>query len=453
MKEQYYVGYNRQVITPDEPIPISGYSNEPQRSMKAITEDICITCLAITDWLDTTIMIVGMDFMRVNDYIGEKGRALIHNVTGIVEDHIFMCATHTHSSPGLDKEDWPEIRRYAQKVFEKMEQAAVAAMEDRKPSNLFEGSVETKFLNFVKHYVCKDKLTGEYCIVGDCFGDETNKDILRHTTEVDPTLHVLQFKREGGKDVVVANFRAHPHFTGGVKKYDLSSDYPGAFRMVLEKMRECNALFLQGACGNVNEKSRIGAERTFQTCRSHAMALAAYTENCLSFRMKPVEPAPIKTLQRVFYGPINHTMDHLAEEAWKIRSFWNETFDTKKAMEMAAPLGIRSVYHANAIKANSERTDEDGKMILNAVQLGKELAFVTFPGELFDTLGARVEDSSPYGRTLVLGYSHHHVGYLPSMVAYKYSCYETDITRFAPGTGEKMADTHVDMLNELKNSN
>lgn len=51
---------------------------------------------------------------------------------------------------------------------------------------------------------------------------------------------------------------------------------------------------------------------------------------------------------------------------------------------------------------------------------------------------------------MLFGYSHHHVGYLPTMAAYKYSCYETDTTCFAPGTGEQVADTHVDMLNRLK---
>ena len=450
MEYKYLAGYDRQVVTPDEPIPLSGYSNEAARYMKEITEDICITCIAITDDQDSTVMLVGMDFMRVNDHIGEPGRELISRVTGIAEERIIMCATHTHSAPGLDKPDWPEVQRYRQKVFEKMELAAVNAMADRKPAALFVGSVETEGLNFVKHYYGLSKSKKSICVIGDCFGDANDTDILRHTTQVDPTLHVLQFKRQGGKEIVLINFRAHPHFTGGYEKFALSSDYPGAFRMALETMRDCHAAFFQGACGNVNEKSRIGGERKFHTCRSHGLALAAYTENCLTMRMKPVEPGPIKTLQQKFYGPINHSMDHLAEKAWEIRSFWNETFDTPKAMEMAKPYGIRSIYHAGAIKTNADRTPEDGLMIFNAVQLGKELAFTTFPGELFDAIGQRIESDSPYKNTMLFGYSHHHVGYLPTMEAYKYSCYETDITRFEPGTGEKVAAFHVDMLSKLK---
>ena len=90
-------------------------------------------------------------------------------------------------------------------------------------------------------------------------------------------------------------------------------------------------------------------------------------------------------------------------------------------------------------------------MILNAVSIGDEFAFVTFPGEMFDSISVRMEENSPYFTTMMLGYCYHHLGYLPSAVAYKYTSYETDITRFAPGTGEMVADKHVEMLRELKN--
>ena len=91
-------------------------------------------------------------------------------------------------------------------------------------------------------------------------------------------------------------------------------------------------------------------------------------------------------------------------------------------------------------------------MILNAVSLADQLAFVTFPGELFDSLSVRMEENSPFNTTLLFGYCYHHINYLPSMAAFKYGSYEVDTTRFQPGTGEKVADTYVEMLKELKES-
>ncbi len=63
------------------------------------------------------------------------------------------------------------MQRYTQKVFEKMELVAVNAMKDRKPVELFFGSVETEGLNFVKHYVGKSKSTGKPCVIGEAVAD------------------------------------------------------------------------------------------------------------------------------------------------------------------------------------------------------------------------------------------------------------------------------------------
>ena len=42
-----------------------------------------------------------------------------------------------------------------------------------------------------------------------------------------------------------------------------------------------------------------------------------------------------------------------------------------------------------------------------------------------------------------------HVGYLPAAIAFEYTSYETDITRFVQGTGEMVRDEYIRMLNEL----
>ena len=81
---------------------------------------------------------------------------------------------------------------------------------------------------------------------------------------------------------------------------------------------------------------------------------------------------------------------------------------------------------------------------------GGQRTFFTYPGEMFDSIGARIEENSPYRTTLMVGYSQDRKGYLPSSAAYKYTSYETDTTRFAPGTGEQVADAYVAMLNKLK---
>ena len=137
----------------------------------------------------------------------------------------------------------------------------------------------------------------------------------------------------------------------------------------------------------------------------------------------------------------------------QVQSVWNSTNDRAQAEELGKPLGIRSPYHAAAIWANSRRNKEDdGWMILNAVSIGKDFAFVTFPGEMYDSVSVRMEENSPFNTTMMLGYCYHHLGYLPSRVAYKYTSYETDITRFVRGTDALVEQTYLQLLNGLKSA-
>ena len=450
MENTFRVGYGRRTVTPTEPIPLAGFSNELQRFHTRVTEPICVTCVALTDAEDNTVLMVGADICTAGK-VAIMGRERISKITGIDETKIYISATHTHSAPGLGKQELPCIQRYTEQMMVAYEEAAMEALADRKTAQMFIGSIETENLNFIKHYKVRDTTTGEISYIGDQYGTAEGKVILDHATRVDPTLHLVKFVREGGKDVVIANFRAHPHFTGGYKKYDLSSDYIGAFRMALEAMYDCNCVYFQGACGNVNSSTRIVGEKKFTNCRSHGMALAATALEGLTRYMSPVEPGTIRTKQVTVFGKINHSNDHLIEQAKEIVALWKETYSKSLCVEKAAPYGLHGPYHASATVANYSRTDEeDGKLILNAVAIGDHFAFVTYPGEMFDSISVRIEENSPFDHTLLLGYCYHHAGYLPSAAAYKYGSYEVDVTRFQCGMGETVADTYHEMLKELK---
>ena len=450
MENTFRVGYGRRTVTPTEPIPLAGFSNELKRFHTRVTEPICVTCVALTDETNNTVLMIGIDACTANK-VAIKGRERISQLTGIDETRIYISATHTHSAPGLAKQELPCIQRFTEQVMTAYEETAVEALADRKPAQMFVGSIETENLNFVKHYKARDNATGEICYIGDQYGTAEGKTILDHATKADPTLHLVKFVREGGKDVVIANFRAHPHFTGGYKKYDLSSDYIGAFRMALEAMYDCNCVYFQGACGNLNATTRLPAERKYTTARSHGMALAAAAIEGLSKYIRPVEPGAIRTKQVTVFGKINHANDHLIEQAKEIFALWKETYDKPLCVEKAAQYGLHGPYHASATISNYSRTDEeDGKLILNAVAIGDHFAFVTYPGEMFDSISVRIEDNSPFDHTLLLGYCYHHAGYLPSSAAYKYGSYEVDVTRFQSGMGETVADIYNQMLKELK---
>jgi len=46
MENTFRVGYGRRTVTPTEPIPLAGFSNELKRFHTRVTEPICVTCVA-----------------------------------------------------------------------------------------------------------------------------------------------------------------------------------------------------------------------------------------------------------------------------------------------------------------------------------------------------------------------------------------------------------------------
>lgn len=452
MEKTFRVGFCRLDMNPEESVPIAGFGNDPQRWSTHIKEDICVTCVAITDQEDTTALLLSFDLAVAPNDIVPAYRKLISIQEGVDEERIHISGTHTHSGPTLGMKEEPAVQRYYEKVQKQVLAAAHNAMEDRKTAAIRIGSLEVPNMNFVKHYKMRHGQTGEVSFVGDQYGTSEGKYIVEHATQVDKTMHLVCFDRQEAGPVVICNWRAHPHFDCGQYTYILSSSYIGPFRQVFELTSGCNVLFLQGAGGNINSTSRMHDERRFTTARSYGAALAAAATECLDRCMMPAREGKIQSCHSIFYGDINHTMDHLVPQAQLISDHWEKTYDRVETGRMGQPYGISSPYHAQAILRNATLGKEDGRLEVAALSIGPDVSLVTFPGELFDTISAQLEAVSPYKTTLLMGYCDHHVGYLPSAAAYKYGSYETDITRFAPGTAEKLQAEYLQMLVKLKES-
>lgn len=450
MENVLSAGFSRVTMTPAEPLPLGGFGVEEKRMHETLGYEICVSALALTDSRGQTLLLFSVDLANADTPLCQRIREQLEQETGIKQEHIYICATHSHSAPAVRRTDMDCIRRYNEQVCGWFSRAAAEALEDRKPCAMYAGSIESENLNFVKHYKARDRHTGQLSVVGDLFGDPNEKILLEHISKADPTVHLVRLERSEGRDIVLTNFRAHPHFDGGLDKHILSADYIGAFRTALEALEDCHAIYFQGACGNINHTSRMKRpEQKYHTAKSYGVALAAVVAEGLARHMTPCQDVRFETEQFLFAAQVQRFSPALLEGAQKVQKAWLKNGSYAQCAELAKPYGIRSPYHAASIISSIDRPDSVGEMLLNVVRLGKELAFATFPGEMFDTLSVRIEDNAPFPYTLLLGYCNHNMSYLPSMKAYNYTCYETDITRFAAGTGEKVADACIDRLNKL----
>ncbi len=443
-----FIGFGRRDISPKEPQPLAGYGNCERRMPDQILLDpLYTTCIAFSDEADSTVLIFTMDLIHHGDRSINAIREAIEKQLGIPGNRVMLQGTHTHSAPDLWGSQMECMSRYLDQVVEASVEAAKEALADRSEAEIYYGSVETYHLNFVKHYQHTTP-EGEVKYFGDNFGVNTIDETTRHITEVDPTMHLLKIVRSGKKDIIMANWRAHATLTGGLKKPEVSADFPGAFREAMEEKLDCLFAFHQGAAGNLNPSSRIPSELRTRDYKLHGQYLAEHALEGLQ-NMKKLAGGPVAIKQHIMMGKVDHSEDYRIEDAKKVVDVWVKTSDYAAVKEVAAPLGIRSPYKATAI-CRRFNGPQELDLELNTITVGDELAFITAPNELFDTISVMVEEGSAYPHTLTLGYCNAYRGYIPSKFGYEYTCYESDATWFEPGIGEKIAEQFISMLKEMK---
>ena len=439
---RFLVGYGRADTTPLESVPLEGYGSTSNRMSRNVLDPLYATCLALTDAAGETVLIYSLDMTAPGAPWSTDMVPAIALATGIPQTHILSSAIHTHSAPDPSNTQEPTLLRYLEYMKQQCVQAALDALADRKSASLFGATIQTTGLNFVRRYILQDGTPA-----GDNYGHFDRSPIDRHETEPDRSMQLLKFVREGGEDVVIANFQVHPHWTGGMNKYDVSADTVGIMRMEIEAQTGCRFLYFTGACANINHSSRIKEENTCHDYITHGKAMAQAAMSAAD-QYRPMNLGAVKVDRLMLTVPANHTQDYRAEEATYIRTNFLASGDRATWGAEALRRGYNSVYHACliAIKSNLPPTLD---VHLPTVSIG-DVAFAFAPYEMFDTNGMQIKEASPFPMTMILtcanGERH---SYVPSALGFQNGGYSVDSCWFLPGSGEEFAQALIAGLKRL----
>ena len=447
-EHSYQVGYARVDITPQESVPLAGYGNTLMRLSQGVLDPLYATCIAITDDKDNTMILFTVDLINTVSTYCDPTRDAISKNYNIPRERIVLSAIHTHSSPDLLQKEHPPIIRYQAQLIAKLTAAAGEALADRKPAVMLGGQTRNEGMNFVRHYILED---GTYA--GDNFGNFDAAPIRGHVSEADRQIQIVKFCREGGKDVLMVNWQAHPTKSStratefGLKHRPyISADFIGAVRSYMEEKTDMHFAYFQGACGNINSRSRVKEEDGVEEPVPYGQQLGDYILGALD-SLQPMNAGKTGAKDVVVTSPINHSENHLLPYTDEIVKLWRETNDPKLCTEKARPYGIHSAYHAMFIqrKAAMSGTLE---FTLGAGCAG-DLGFAFLPYEVFDTNAMYIKENSPFAMTFILECANGLNNYIPSQRGFEHGCYEADNCNFQPGTGEKAADAALDLLNQL----
>ena len=448
-----YAGFGRADISPDNPTPLGGYGQAQNRMHGVVLDKLYATCIAFTDG-DETFLLFSADAVRSNDAWTETVRTEMNKLYGIPAGNVQIVSTHTHAAPETNSNMAVVTGEYTKIYTEGMIAAAKQAMEDRSEVKMYQGSTQTENLTFVRHILQNDGT-----VAGPNFGRwaSGNKD---YVVEGDREMLLVKLDRvdESKKDILMMNFQAHPTFTGGSDKTDVSADYVGVCRSKLEEETGMHFAYFLGACGNQTPTSYFpkdnntmpyadqlsNSERTYI---SYGEALAYYALDLLP-TLEELPGAGIKTTQRTVTVNTNKDLDATRlTDAQAVVDEW-EAKNRDAGNALAQKLGFDSVYEASGLLGQTELEDSRD-IVVHATRIGG-LNFVNAPYEMFSTNSLYIKDNAPGAFTMVFTQSNGAWGYITDMKAHEYKCYENFGRGFAPGSGELLVENMVEMLSEVQ---
>lgn len=412
------------------------------RIMDSYMDNLTVTCVALRGDNGETVLMYTMDRKSSGEEVILNCRPMIAKATGIAEDHIMLAATHTHSAPKFS--GWDGAVEYVQDFQDAMVKVGEDSLKDMSAAEAYYGSVQTENSVYVRHYKLLD---GTVTSSGVSAGDPT---IEGHAAEADPELQAIRFDRgEGKKDVILMSFNSHPTWYGSVTGTTMSADYPAPTREYIEAQGDYLIAFFLGDAGNQGPTSKYKPEIATapKDYREHGNRLGQYVIDLLPTMTKATGEA-VQVLDQQYTATMNKDKIDMVQEATEVMNIYN-TQGRDAALVAAEKYGFYQHHEASAIlkRAKSEATRD---VYLSVMSVGEDLSFVFAPYEMFSESGSYIRANTPYGMTFLSTCSNGGNGYLPSIAAYEYGCYESFSSQLAKGSAEELAEEYVSMLTELK---
>lgn len=376
------------------------------------------------------LAIVACDVLFVPRDLADAAVAEIERKTGIPADHVLINATHTHHAPSIvpvhGYGEVPEFR-------DELRRGIVRAVEEAN-GRLDGGDAQLFFYLGNEDTVGSNsrQLLEDGSITWG--GQQEPSEKAKPTGPFDPQLPVFDFRDAKGKSRALL-FNHSTHTIGTRSSRDARSpSFYGLAAQDLEAELGGVVGFLEGASGS-----------------THNVAPRVPVPDCIERLKADVRDARSKAVPR-----------HVANLAgirrpfkFRIRQFNDADEDAKitNYLTKYAPgslNGFREVF-ANMRRQLRDRQGAEQETWIQAIVLG-DVAIVGVPAEYFTVLGVNIKQRSPFEHTYVAELANDWIGYLPDREGHRLGGYQTwmGLHSYAEeGTGERMADEVVQLLNEL----
>jgi len=387
--------------------------------------------------------------------------------TGIPAANVVVAATHSHTAPHyyrslylhLDgKESIPERAKYVEKLIAGTADAIAKAHSKAAPVSLSAGKATQETpVAFCRRFVMRDGSVRTWA-------NYQNPDVLRAAAPIDPKVTLLKIASPDGKELrgVVSNFALHLDTVGGLQ---WSADYPFFIEKKIRAARRADAvsIFTAGCCGDINHVNPRSKKRNKtdfiggslgETIDSHLGKLTKLEQASLRVRSTRVK----LPLQDSAPGDLDRAVELLEKVAKKEKiDFYDHVWAKNRILidnyRNGSPTVPAEKYASWGLSRAWSKIGDALPVEVHAICLGRDLAIVCLPGEVFVELGLQIQQGSPFRTTIVVELANAaETQYIPTRGAYAQGGYEVTNTTLKPGGGEMLVEAALGLLRDIASS-
>ncbi|MFN0076921.1 MAG: neutral/alkaline non-lysosomal ceramidase N-terminal domain-containing protein [Prosthecobacter sp.] len=432
----FRVGAARVDITPKDGTPLGGYYKF--RGSAGVLDPLYAKTI-VMEKDGTHAVIVVLDLSGTVRPVVAAARQAIQEQCGIEGDHVMISGTHTHTGPqqprgslmdDITKVNSPPGVAYISALPGLIAQSVKEAKAKLAPAKASVAMGQAAGISFNRRVLREGEAKAIWQPA------KLNPATDRPAGPIDPEVGVLVFESDGKPTASLLNFAMHPTSVGGGVK--ISADYPGVFTKLVSERHGPGmiAVFANGCCGNINHTDYLTGKRRSTQELGTALADAA--------------TAAWPTLQ-----PLSTFKPRIRSEQVTLARKKFSAAEIAKAKDIASRMlteNLGTVPMAEAV-CILETVDKQNVPFIGEVQViafSGELAIVSLPGEMFVELGLALKKASPFKHTLIAELANGSVGYVPNREAYPQGNYEVVSSRCEAGSGEKLVEVALKLLEQAR---
>ena len=440
------VGFARIDITPDIGIDIAGYY--VKRVADGMLDPLYANAVAL-DCGERAVMI-SLDNLGINQEILNIYRKKVAEATNIPYEGIFISCTHTHTAPAAKYEVSAKVDEYIEFLSKKVVEAAKCAVSDLKKAKMGFGKGIAPDIAFVRRFKMKDGSIKTNPGVN-------NPDIVAPVGNIDESVSVLRFDREGGDTVVLVSFGCHPDVVGGCK---YSADWPGFVRNTVEKTLDgVKCIFFNGAEGDINHVNVHptggflngtfmdfdDVSRGYDHARYMGRVITGGVLQAFD-KVQYTDKTEIKCENKVINVPSNKPTAEELPEAHRINDLHLSGRDSELPY---SGMMLTTVVAEAARMVRLENAADAFDMTLSGIKIG-DVAIMGIPGEPFLGIGKEIKESEGYQMIIPIACTNGYEGYFPMKDSYDEGGYEARSSNFRAGVAEFIISEGKKLLKEMK---